>query len=86
MDNIDNEAITHTVSSSHGNVVLSEHFKNTNTNTNDSTTSTLDTDADGDAEDTAKHRHCVSLPLYYDQVSLLAYISTVDFDFCFALV
>lgn len=72
MDNIDNEAITHTVSPPHGNVVVvsSEHFKNTaNTNTSNSTTSTLDTDADADAEDTAKHRHCVSLPLYYDQVS-----------------
>lgn len=66
MDNIDNETTSHTVEP-HGNV--SEHFKNNNsnnnTNTNISTTSTLDTDA----EDTSKHRHCVSLPLYYDQVS-----------------
>lgn len=72
MDNIDNETATiHTISP-HGNVVVvSEHFKNTNntnTNTNTSTTSTLDTDADAEV-DTSKHRHCVSLPLYYDQVS-----------------
>lgn len=39
----------------HGNV--SQHFKNT---------SIINTDA----EDT-KHRHCVSLPLYYDQVNKL---------------
>lgn len=66
MDIIANETTSHTVEP-HGNV--SEHFKNNNTNINTSTTttSTLDTT---DAEDTsAKHRHCVSLPLYYDQVS-----------------
>lgn len=66
MDIIANETTSHTVEP-HGNV--SEHFKNNNANinTSTSTTSTLDTT---DAEDTsAKHRHCVSLPLYYDQVS-----------------
>lgn len=53
MDNIDNERLHN--HSPHGNV--SEHFKTT-------TSAKLDTDA----EDT-NDRHCVSLPLYYDQVN-----------------